>query len=62
MAFPLANGPGFTLQILALPTRDGLLSLWVFRCNLTRPPRTIAKINFTRHHDFFQGFPGGYSQ
>jgi len=30
--------------------------------SLTRPPHNISKTYFARHHGFFQGSSGGYSQ
>jgi hypothetical protein len=52
-AFPLANGPGFPLQVLAFPahtpyTRSGLYT------TIPNAAPAHRRLYFTRHHVFFQ--------
>jgi hypothetical protein len=54
-AFPLANGPGFPLQVLAFPARTPSTRCGLYTAIPNATQRAISKIYFERHHDFFRG-------
>jgi len=49
----VASGPGFPLQVLALPAHKPNARCGLFTAIPNAAPRTIAKIYCIRHHDFF---------
>jgi hypothetical protein len=51
MALPLANGPGFSLQVLAFLAPQSLYALRAFHCNLTRPTHNIPQYNIYSHQN-----------